>query len=176
MTSKEMTYAGLYKIANEYQRHNVQTMLPYGQRRDLSPEELAMVEEGESRWIPKIFKNYSDTPDKMLASPGKQSLLFGLGAGVPLAMLGAAQTGSPAGAAAYGLGGGGLAALLAYFIRNQKNQNVIETLKRNPEGATYRDLQADPMITEERRLSAAGGGGLGSGVLGGMIAGSMMNS
>jgi hypothetical protein len=48
-----------------------------------------------------------------------------------------------------GLGGGGLAALIAYLKRNQENANVEEIMRRLPRGATLRDYEADPLVQKD---------------------------
>lgn len=144
----------------DYSHHNVQSMMPLRARRQLDEAEQQKVDAAKQQWIPKIFQNLSDDPSVQFADPKKQALLWGVGTGLPTALLASAASGSDpkssllenaAAGAATGLGVGGFTALLAYLARRQKNADIEENMRRLPEGATLRDYQADPLVSERRR-------------------------
>jgi hypothetical protein len=55
-----------------------------------------------------------------------------------------------------------------YYSKNMKNQNIIESMKRLPEGATYMDYVSQSAVMSNR-LGRWHGGGLSGGILGGLI-------
>ena len=139
--------AALLKCANPY---NVQQMMPIGPRRELSPEENANIERESEKWIPKIFENLSHDPTVRLADPGRQALLYGLGAGLPVTALASGATMNPVLGLGAGATVGGIAALLGYLGRKQKNEDIVETMRRLPAGARLRDFESDPLMAERR--------------------------
>lgn len=62
--------------------------------------------------------------------------------------------------------------VINYFNKVAKNNNIIESMKRLPEGATKMDYVSQTAIMSER-LGRRSGSGFGSGFLGGFAAGSM---
>lgn len=150
-----MKASEMYKIAYEgYSGMNFQTMLPLQKKRNFTEEEQTLIADRENRWIPKIFQSLGDSPAVRLASPGKQSLLWGAGIGVPVALMAAGAQRNPlegltAGVSA-GAVTGGVSALLAYLLRQQKNESTKEIMRTLPENSTLRDFEADPLITERR--------------------------
>ena len=154
------------KQANAYpglSGHAVYGYTPVGARRDFDPAEKQEVEEGLSSWWPQIFQSYGTPAHRLLASPGKQALLYGLLGAVPGALggaaLGGAMTNSPpaspgaaplVGAGVGALGTGGLTALLGYLMRDQSNEGWLELMRRTPQHSpTKRDLLSDPVYQAE---------------------------
>jgi hypothetical protein len=161
------------KLANDgYLGHgavNAQRYSPQMAKREFSPSEREDIEEGQSRAMPTIFQNYGTPVSEMMASPLKQSLI----AGVPAALLGAVAghalggKNPGLGAAIGGLGAGGVAGLARYFGQQNTNEGLEELMRRLPEGATKRDLLADPAYQADldrrnelraARMSYNGGG------------------
>lgn len=158
----------LVKAASPYegmQQHSLYKHAPIGKKRELSPEEKAEIEEGQSRWMPEIFQSYATKPKDMMASPGKQSLLYGLGgglagaglggmAGAAISQGGAGGTPNPntaaLGAMIGALGVGGTSALLSYLSQDAKNKGLVDQIQRLPRGATKRDLLSDPVYNEDQ--------------------------
>jgi hypothetical protein len=163
----------LYKHAKlDLQQLGVQQYAPLGPGRDFSEEEEKSISEEKTHWLPKIFQSYQTPIPELLASPGKQSVgagLLGGGLGALLggaagaSMQGGGQAGLPdgyrmaAGAAAGGLGLGGIMALLQYYTRKKKNEDIEELMRRLPEGAVRRDMLADPVYQKDldRKSQAA---------------------
>jgi len=145
----------LFKRAayEDFQRHNVQSMLPISERRNLSLDERQQVNSGQAQWIPKIFESLSDSPAVRMANPTAQSALWGAGVGLPAAALVASGTDSPLAGMAVGGVAGGLAALLAYHKRRQSNADIMEIMQRLPQDSNLRDFDADPLMAERRRAA-----------------------
>jgi hypothetical protein len=141
-----------------YPGHAIQSFIPVSQKREFSNEEEEKIEEGESQWLPKIFKSYQTPAHELLASPWRQSLLYGLPAGAVGALMGSSlgggdvgnSTGAGIGAAVGGVGLGGIAGLLSYFNRKARNQDIKSLMSRLPPNATYRDLMSDPAYQADR--------------------------
>lgn len=55
----------------------LQRRLPIGAKRPFTPEEEQAVEEGESRWLPRIFTSYGTPVHEELSSPARGALLGG---------------------------------------------------------------------------------------------------
>lgn len=169
---------GITKSAGPYPGfHSVATQqyAPVMGRREFDPEEEKEIEAGKRRWFPKIFKSYSTPASQLLSSPGKGALMAAvpgaaIGAGLGAMAGGALQPvteqiygGSPSrpgdgkrmayGAAVGGLGLGGLMALLAYYKRKQRNENVEELMGRLPPHATRRDILSDPAYQKDREMA-----------------------
>lgn len=157
----EEPYPGFHSLAT-------QQYAPIQGRRELGPEEEEEIAAGKSRWIPKIFKSYSTPASELMSSPGKGALMAGgIGGGVGAlvgGMFGARMQGGgqavlpdgfrpAAGAAIGGLGLGGLAALLEYYSRNKRNEDIEELMRRLPPGATRRDLLSDPAYQKDREMA-----------------------
>ena len=151
----EAPYPDMHSLA-------AQQYAPIQGRREFSPEELEVIERDKSRFLPKIWQSYQTPASRMLASPGKQTLGVGLGAGAIGAgaggLLGArffenSPYSVPVGATLGGLGVGGLAALLTYFSRKQSNENIEEIMRRLPPGATRRDILSDAVYQKDRDLA-----------------------
>jgi len=122
--------------------------------RTLAPHEEDALEAGKKRWLPRIFQSYGTPIPDLMASPLKTGLIFGVPAGLLGAGIGSAIGGtahgsdgkgySGMGALIGGLGAGGLAAIAAGMDREAKNEGLEELMRRMPEGAAKRDLEADP--------------------------------
>ena len=142
----------------------VQQFVPLSERREFSDKEKGDIAREKSHLFPKIFKSYKTPAVELLSSPGKQSLLAALlGGGLGAAggaIAGMDQggrlggrprfgIGSAIGAGIGGLGLGGLSALLTYFGRKQRNEDVEDLMSRLPEGATHREMLSDPVYQRD---------------------------
>lgn len=146
---------GPYGIRN----YGVQNYLPIAETRSLAPEERAEVQRGLSQWWPKIGAGYSTPMSELLASPAKSGILnAGLIGGLG-GLFGLATKHSAF--AAIGAGIGALIGGISGFInRRQQNENIIDLLRRFPEGATKRDMLSDPVYQSDlNRASMAQAGG-----------------
>ncbi|MBS3927491.1 MAG: hypothetical protein KGZ65_02600 [Sphingomonadales bacterium] len=103
------------------------------------------VDEGLSQWLPRLFKSQHTPVSELLASPGKQGLLGGLG-GLALGGAGGALGAQHLGANPVlgGLGGAGLGAILGglsgYGSRRKKNDKLIDAMRFMPPGATLGEM------------------------------------
>jgi len=143
-------------------------------RRDVSPEEEAIIAKKKKQWFPRIFESKGMPLTDRLSSPGKGALMSGLGGGVVGALGGAlaggslantgrtlgaplsagTDTGALIGAGVGGIGLGGLSALMSYYGRKARNEGVLEDVRRFPEGSTLRDLQSDPVYQGQMQREA----------------------
>jgi hypothetical protein len=132
---------------------NIQQFMGQNPRRELSEDETKAVEKRKGALLPTFFPNYSDSPAVKMYSPLMPTLAMGAlgGAGGSLLgkIIGKATGNEDAGTMLGGLGGGGLAALIAYLKRNQENSNIEEIMRRLPRGATLRDYEADPLVQKD---------------------------
>lgn len=142
---------------------NAQHYSPQMAKRKLTANEQDDVEAGENRWLPTLFQNYGTPVSEMMASPLKMSLLTGIPVAAIVATLAARGNMTPGAAtrplltgAAAGLGGG----LGMYYHQQSRNNDLKELMTRLPEGATRRDLLADPAyqadLDRKNSLMAAG--------------------
>ena len=160
-----------YKWASAYGIKNlaVQENMPVAERRDITEEDKKKMQEGESRWFPRIFSSYGTPAQELLSSPAKGALLHGLG-GALAGSLGGAALGSQLqdtnlnkilGASLIGgLGLGGLTGIGGYFSRKAQNEGIKDLMLRLPQGATKRDLLSDPVYNRDesiRRLNTIRG-------------------
>lgn len=169
---------------------NVQSYAPIMERRDFTPNENVDLEKAKSKIIPQIFTNWSTPIHAKMSSPGWAAAGGAALGGVGGSMLGNAigkilgakstQLGNtPLKAnmgAAYGGGAGALlAGILAYHMKKNKNQDLEESIRRLPEGATLRDLDADPAHQARMNRQAytnasrGHGGGIGAGLAASML-------
>ena len=130
------------------------------QKRQQSPEEAFAIQKGLQQWWPAIGNHYGTPVTQLLASPGKQAVLDGitgglLGAGITAFLLfsSALRRFTAPAATVIGLAVGGLSAWSAYVGRVRKNGNILDLMKRLPEGATKRDLLSDPVYMQERLVN-----------------------
>lgn len=139
------------EVANKIM--NIQQFMGQNPRRELSEDETKAVEKRKGSLLPAFFPNYSDSPAVKMYSPLMPALTMGAlgGAGGSLLgkAIGKASGNEDLGTVIGGLGGGGLAALIAYLKRNQENANVEEIMRRLPRGATLRDYEADPLVQKD---------------------------
>ncbi len=145
---------GTYGIQN----HGVQSYLPIQDKRAVTTQESAEIEKGLKRWWPKLYASYATPLPEMLASPAKSGLLGGIMMGLLGGILGAA--GRNLAFVLLGLlGGGVLGSVTGYLGRQKRNEDVLDLMKRLPEGATKRDMESDPVYQAElnRRAMAASG-------------------
>ena len=68
--------------------------------------------------------------------------------------------------------GGRFSIFKSHLSKVKKNNNIIESMKRLPEGATHMDYVSQSAVMSNRLLGRRGG--FGSGFLGGMFAGSSL--
>ena len=160
---------GLHELGNALTKESKERKKPYGMsqfgtqqflpidtRREFTPEEQERVDEGQSRWLPRIFTSYATDPAETMASPAKQGLLTGLlGAGVG-GLAGAHLGGmskDPAGAGVGGLIGAGLGGLVGgvggMWNRQAENDSTEELMRRLPPGARMRDIMSDPVFQRD---------------------------
>jgi hypothetical protein len=160
---------GLHELGNALTKESKERKKPYGMsqfgtqqflpidtRREFTPEEQARVDEGQSRWLPRIFTSYATDPAETMASPTKQGLLTALlGAGVG-GLAGAhmgSMTKDPAGAGIGGLLGAGLGGLVGgvggMWNRQAENDSTEELMRRLPPGARMRDIMSDPVFQRD---------------------------
>lgn len=132
--------------------------LPIAEQRQLSEQEQKKIQEGMESWWPKISPGFNSKPSELLADPGKVGVIQGAGlgalaTGITGALLSA--NGFTAGegflTALIGIGSGVLGFMGGLFTQRQKNENVVDMMKRLPEGATLRDMMADPLYREQLR-------------------------
>jgi outer membrane lipoprotein SlyB len=160
---------GLHELGNALTKESKENKKPYGMpqfgtqqflpidaRREFTPEEQERVDEGQSRWLPRIFTSYATDPAETMASPTKQGLLTGLlGAGVG-GLAGAHLGGmskDPSGAGVGGLIGAGLGGLVGgvggMWNRQAENDSTEELMRRLPPGARMRDIMSDPVFQRD---------------------------
>lgn len=155
--------------------------------RELSASENAAIKKGLNQTIPKLFADYSTPLPKLLVSPVKNSLLKLLLQLVLLAVVlkftkitlkSLVSKVTVSNAVQNPL----LALLLVfltlwpvfnYFNKIRSNQNIIESMKRLPEGATKMDYVSQTAVMSDRLRGGRGGGSFTGGFLGGMLGGSM---
>jgi hypothetical protein len=142
----------------------VQNYLPLGNgvRRPLTPTEVNTLANNEQRWFPAIAPSNLTPLPALVANPTKGAIVNGAvsalftGVGASLAMLGSKINTTPKlviSVIAATLAGG-IGAVSSYLGRKQHNENIIDTMMRLPEGATYRDLKADPVYQAEANRAA----------------------
>jgi hypothetical protein len=160
---------GLHELGNALTKESKERKKPYGMpqfgtqqflpidtRREFTPEEQARVDEGQSRWLPRIFTSYATDPAETMASPTKQGLLTALlGAGVG-GLAGAhmgSMTKDPTGPGVGGLIGAGLGGLVGgvggMWNRQAENDSTEELMRRLPPGARMRDIMSDPVFQRD---------------------------
>lgn len=140
---------------------NVQNYTPISQKRQLSQNELNEISDAKGNLLPKLFASNGDQISSQISNPLLSTLGGGLLGGGLLGGYGAllGKEFGPEYGLAGGLIGGGLGLLgggtLSYFLKNQKNNNYIDSISRLPEGqTTLRDMKADPVYQQEQnRLS-----------------------
>lgn len=147
-----------------------QQHLPIGERRELSPEEQARILEAKGKMLPKIFTSLADQPEVDMHSSLLPMLALGAPGGLLGGVLGNAagrglgglfpdkDLGSRLGGKIGGLGGAILGALggsaIGHYGTQAKNESIEENMRRLPEGATRRDIQADPLYQANAQRAA----------------------
>lgn len=156
--------------------------------RELSASENAAIKRGLNQVTPKLFADYSTPMPRLLVSPVKNSLLKLV---IQLLLLtivlkftkitlkSMLSKVTVSNAVQNPL----LALLLVfmtlwplfnYFNKIRSNKNIIESMKRLPEGATKMDYISQTAVMSDRlRGGRSSGGGFSGGFLGGMLGGSM---
>jgi len=123
----------------------LQSYMPLQKRRKFTKTEEQQIDEHSNSLLPKIWRSKQTPLYELLASPEKTGIgVVGAGAmlGGGVGSLGGTKgsiVGSGIGAAA-----ATIPAILAYYRRKQLNEDIMEQLRRLPEGATMRDMEADP--------------------------------
>lgn len=104
-------------------------------------------DEGLKNWLPRLIKTKYTPVNELLASPGKSSILGGLG-GAALGGIGGFLGGhhlglNPLEGAGAGLGAGALlGGVGGYAQRRRKNDEILAAMRHLPPGATLEDLEA----------------------------------
>lgn len=139
---------------------------PPMKRRNLSPAEEAEIEQAQRKLMPDQFPSEGDPLSDDMSSPFWSGLgggaLGALGGGLGGAALGSAvktDGGTQSGPGA--IAGGGIGALLGYLLahklREKKNLDVEETMRRLPRGATQRDRMGEDFfraLVDPSRITA----------------------
>lgn len=128
--------------------HTQQFSPQMNRRTKFTPAEESALQEGKSRWLPRIFQSYATPATELMSSPGKGALMSGLTATGVGALLGG-LSGKPGLGAALGAGVGIPLAAMSYFGRRQRNEDIEELMRRLPAGATKRDVLADPVYQKD---------------------------
>ncbi len=115
-------------------------------RRRLTPHDMMEIARGQDQWMPKILDTPGDSPAVNLASPSKQSLLWGVGLGAPVALSAAANSGSALAGLGAGTAVGGVAALIAYLARQKSNADILNAMQGLHSDSTMSDLANDPYL------------------------------
>lgn len=155
--------------------------------REFSDAEQQDIQKGLNQTIPKLFADYSTPLPQLLVSPLKNTLLKATVQFVLLAlylkytkttlksvlnMLSVKNAlNNPLRTLILVLFF--LSPLLNYVKKVRSNNNILESMKRLPEGATKMDYVSQTAIMSNR-LRGGRGGGFTGGFLGGMLGGSMM--
>jgi hypothetical protein len=131
-----------------------QTYLPVQKRRTLSQAEEEEIVDAQRKILPRIFKSDADALTADMASPAWSAAGTGLlGAGLG-GMVGGAIGGNDHKTQALtaiigALLGGGIGGAAGYFGRQARNETQRDRMTRLPEGATRRDMKADPVYQKE---------------------------
>jgi hypothetical protein len=135
----------------------VQQFTPIQEKRDISPQEAQQVAMNTStRWWPKLYASYGTPLPELMADPTKSGIISGGLGALGGSLLGLAWSGgrpllgAGIGAALLGIGG----AITGFFARRQQNENIMDLMRRLPEGATRRDLLSDPAYQAELNRQA----------------------
>jgi hypothetical protein len=142
--------------------YGAQRYLPVQEKRDLTSSENADIEDMSRKWLRGPFASEGDPISRRLADPRKRGLLSLAAVMLPLATMAGGLGASVAGgqdprrtalAALGGVGVGAAASLPAYFIGREgarkTNKDLIDRMRRLPEGATLRDMMSDPALQEQ---------------------------
>lgn len=145
------------ELPEDYTGLSHQQYLPIAKRRVLTPAEQQEVEQAQTKWLRGPFASEGSPISSKMASPGKRAALLAIMATLAGAGTGAALTQrSPIGmgtGAAVGALAGIPAGVLGYLSAKQHNETLEERMRRLPEGATLRDMRADPLYQKERDRS-----------------------
>ena len=155
--------------------------------REFSDAEQKYIQKGLNQTIPKLFADYSTPLPQLLVSPLKNTLLKATVQFVLLAlflkytkttfksvlnMLSVKNAlNNPLRTLLIVLFF--LSPLLNYVKKLRSNNNILESMKRLPEGATKMDYVSQTAVMSNR-LRGGRGSGFTGGFLGGMLGGSMM--
>lgn len=136
--------------------------------RELTPKENKEIQKNLQNFIPKLFSDYSTPLPQLLASPVKNTLLK-LVIALPILYLNHKY--NPDKFYYYVINISVISIVLFNVYRRHKtNQNIIESMKRLPEGATKMDYVSQTAIMSNRLGRSRGGlflgAGLGSSILG----------
>ena len=141
--------------------------------RELTAQEKQNIQQGLTQIMPELFPSYSTPLYKMLCSPLKNIVLYLVIIVVFFTVFVKVTKVNPRKLLTTPMGllysaGVVLFLFFRFYGRNMKNQNIIESMKRLPEGATYLDYVSQSAVMSNR-LSRWHGGGLSGGILGGLI-------
>lgn len=135
--------------------------------RELTPKENEAIQKNLQNFMPKLFSDYSTPLPQLLASPVKNTLLKLLVA-LPILYLNYKYNPDKF---YYYLTNVIIISVLLFNVygRHRKNQNIIESMKRLPEGATKMDYVSQTAVMSNRLGRSRGGFFLGAGLSGGML-------
>ena len=141
--------------------------------RELTAQEKQNIQQGLTQVMPELFTSYSTPLYKMLCSPLKNTLLYLVVVVVLFTVFVKVTKGNPRKILTTPMGllysaGVVLFLIFKFYGRNMKNQNIIESMKRLPEGATYMDYVSQSAVMSNR-LRGGRGGSFSGGILGGLI-------
>lgn len=157
--------------------YGMQQYLPIMDKRDLEKPEQKDIKKNLSNWWSKIGAGYSTPIAELLASPTKSAILSAIGTGLLGAVLGVVMVRKAFAAVIGGLIGMALGGFTGFINRRQQNENILDLMRRFPEGATKRDLLADPVYQSDlnRNAMRQSGGSFGGDLMTGMVISSMLN-
>lgn len=153
------------------------------QSRELSNSENAAIKKGLQQTIPKLFADYSTPLPQLLVSPVKNSLMIVTFQLVILTIVLRFSKGVLSKITINNAINNPILAifivfislwsLLNYFNKIRSNKNIIESMKRLPEGATKMDYVSQTAVMSNSLRGGRHGGSFSGGFLGGMLSGSM---
>jgi len=135
--------------------------------RELTPKENEAIQKNLQNFMPKLFSDYSTPLPQLLASPLKNTFFLSL---IALPILYLNHKYNPDRFYYYLINVFVIGVVLFnIYGRHMKNQNIIESMKRLPEGATKMDYVSQTAVMSNRLGRSRGGLFLGAGLSGGML-------
>jgi hypothetical protein len=160
------------------QNVGMQTTLPVSEKRPLTPQETVEIQRGLTQWWPRLFNSYATPVPQLLAAPAKSAVIGGVGLGLLGGLVGLTKAAGNRGiglllAAGLGLVG----AVIGYFGRRQRNENLVDIMQRLPGNypLTKRDLMSDKVFYEDSYRASANASAAGN-LAGSLVTASLLNS